>query len=35
MEVRALPDILARVADKGLRFVTASALLDKEDRPAP
>jgi peptidoglycan-N-acetylglucosamine deacetylase len=33
MEVRALPDILARVADKGLRFVTASALLDKEDPP--
>jgi peptidoglycan/xylan/chitin deacetylase (PgdA/CDA1 family) len=34
MEVQALPDILARVADRGLRFVTASALLSKED-PSP
>lgn len=32
MEVRALPDILARVADQGLRFVTASTLLEQEDR---
>jgi peptidoglycan/xylan/chitin deacetylase (PgdA/CDA1 family) len=31
-EVRALPDILSRLPDRGLRFVTASVLLENEDR---
>jgi peptidoglycan/xylan/chitin deacetylase (PgdA/CDA1 family) len=33
MEVQALPGILQRVADKGLRFVTATTLLANEDHP--
>jgi peptidoglycan-N-acetylglucosamine deacetylase len=33
MEVQALPDLLAQVADKGLHFVTASMLVQHEDRP--